>query len=99
MDFIKDIHEARMTRNADNQRVLSYTDCCERLYLTMLVLQLLRQFPQFAPSAHGYAKKTNGKYTEITRKEFDSNRPKDNKANNNLFMLPFFLGIIGLLYQ
>jgi len=24
---------------------------------------------------------------------------KDNKANNNLFMLPFFLGIIGLLYQ
>jgi len=24
---------------------------------------------------------------------------KDNKANNNLFMLPFFLGIMGLLYQ
>jgi hypothetical protein len=24
---------------------------------------------------------------------------KDNKANNNLFMLPLFLGIIGLLYQ
>jgi hypothetical protein len=24
---------------------------------------------------------------------------KDNKANNNLFMLPFFLGIFGLLYQ
>jgi len=58
MEFLAELHEARMTRNADNQRVLSYTDCCERLYLTMLVLQLLRQFPQFAPSAHGYAKKT-----------------------------------------
>ena len=58
MDFLTELHEARMTRDSGNQRVLSYTDCCERLYLTMLVLELLRRYPQFAPVAHGYAKRT-----------------------------------------
>lgn len=58
MDFLTELHEARMTRDSGNQRVLTYTDCCERLYLTMLVLELLRRYPQFAPVAHGYAKKT-----------------------------------------
>jgi len=58
MDFLTELHEARMTRDSGNQRVLTYTDCCERLYLTMLTLELLRRYPQFAPVAHGYAKKT-----------------------------------------
>lgn len=58
LDFLEELHEARMTRDSGNQRVLTYTDCCERLYLTMLVLELLRRYPQFAPVAHGYAKKT-----------------------------------------
>ena len=58
MEFIAELHEARMTRDSNNNRVLTYTDCCERLYLSLLVLQLLRQYPQFAPSASGYAKKT-----------------------------------------
>ena len=58
MEFLAELHEARMTRDSNNQRVLTYTDCCERLYLSMLVLQLLRQYPQFAPVASGYAKKT-----------------------------------------
>jgi len=58
MQFLAELHEARMTRDSNNQKVLTYTDCCERLYLTLLSLELLRRYPQFAPFAHGYAKKT-----------------------------------------
>ena len=29
--FIKDIHEARLTRSKGNVKSLSYTDCCESL--------------------------------------------------------------------
>jgi len=58
MEFLAELHEARMTRDSNNQRVLTYTDCCERLYLSLLGLELLRRYPQFAPVAHGYAKKT-----------------------------------------
>ena len=58
MEFLAELHEARMTRDSNNQKVLTYNDCCERLYLSILSLELLRRFPQFAPFAHGYAKKT-----------------------------------------
>lgn len=58
MDFLKDLHEARMTRNSNNVKVLTYTDCCERLYLSLLVLELLRQYPTFAVAAKKYAKQT-----------------------------------------
>ena len=60
MEFIKDINEARMTRDSSNARVLTYTDCCERLYLTMLVLDLLRNYPTFTNTVRAYAKKTSG---------------------------------------
>ena len=55
MDFIQEIHEARMTRNASNQRVLTYTDCCERLYLSVLIVDLLRRFPKYQRAAQNYA--------------------------------------------
>ena len=55
MQFIEEIHEARMTRNANNQRVLTYTDCCERLYLSLLVVDLLRRFPKYKRPAQNYA--------------------------------------------
>jgi hypothetical protein len=58
MDFLKDLHEARMTRNENNVKVLSYTDCTERLYLSLLVLELLRQYENYKPAAQRYAKKT-----------------------------------------
>lgn len=61
MDFLVELHEARMTRDSSNHKVLTYTDCCERLYLTMLALELMRRYPQFAPYSHGYAKKTISK--------------------------------------
>ena len=58
MDFIKELHEARLTRQGGSLKSLTYTDCCERAYLTMLILEVLRRFPNSAPYAHGYAKKT-----------------------------------------
>jgi len=58
LNFLTELHEARMTRNTSDNSKLSYTDCCERLYLTLLILDLLRKFPQFAPVTAGYATKT-----------------------------------------
>ena len=60
MQFIQELHEARLTRSGGSLRTLTYTDCCERAYLTCLVLELLRRFPTTAPYAHGYAKNTSG---------------------------------------
>ena len=60
MEFIKELHEARLTRQGGALKSLTYTDCCERAYLTMLILEVLRKFPNTAAYAHGYAKKTSG---------------------------------------
>ena len=60
MDFIKELHEARLTRQGGALKSLTYTDCCERAYLTMLIMEVLRKFPNTAAYAHGYAKKTSG---------------------------------------
>ena len=61
MQFIQELHEARLTRNDQNLRVLTYTDCCERLYLSLLILEVLRKFPTSASAAKKYAQNT-GKY-------------------------------------
>lgn len=60
MDFIKGIHEARMTRDSGGTKKLTYTDCCERLYLSLLVLETMRQFPQFRLPVKKYATRTAG---------------------------------------
>ena len=60
MDFIKEITEARMTRDSTGTRKLTYTDCCERLYLSLLVLETMRNFPQFSLPVQKYAKRTAG---------------------------------------
>lgn len=60
MDFIKELHEARLTRQSGSLKTLTYTDCCERAYLTILILEVLRRFPNTAAYAHGYAKSTSG---------------------------------------
>ena len=51
LEFLNELHEARMTRNSFDQAKLTYTDCCERLYLSMLSLELLRRFPGSLPTA------------------------------------------------
>ena len=43
--FIKDLHEARMTKDNGSSRKLTYSDCCERLYLMLLILETMRNFP------------------------------------------------------
>ena len=58
MEFIQDLIEARMTRDKSGQRLLSYRDCCERAYLTLLILELMRNYPQLIPNVKGYANKT-----------------------------------------
>ena len=56
LEFLDEIHEARMPRNSSDQRQLTYSDCCERLYLSLLVLEVFRRFPSFKPIANGYAR-------------------------------------------
>lgn len=57
--FLEELYEARMTRNTTDQSKLTYTDCGERLYLSLLILELLRQYPGASKGiANGYAKKT-----------------------------------------
>lgn len=61
MDFIKDLHEARMLRDENNARVLTYTDCIERLYITLLCLEIMRHFTQHTDYVKRYASKTTRK--------------------------------------
>ena len=60
MDFIKDLHEARMTKDNGSSRKLTYTDCGERAYLTLLALETMRQYPDFKGYVERYCKKTSG---------------------------------------
>ena len=58
--FLKDIHEARMTKDNGSSRNLTYTDCGERMYLTLLALETMRQYPDFKGAVQRYCKKTSG---------------------------------------
>lgn len=60
MDFIKDLHESRMTKDNGSSQRLTYTDCGERMYLILLALETMRQFPQFRLPVQKYCKKTAG---------------------------------------
>lgn len=69
-EFLTELHEARMTRNSDNQRRLTYADCRERAYLTLLMLQVMRYFPSHRITASKYAYKTV-MYRDYTRFRVD----------------------------
>lgn len=58
MDFIKELQEGRMIRDKTNARVLTYADCCERLYISLLVIELMRQFPYSTSFVRSYCKRT-----------------------------------------
>lgn len=60
MDFIKDLYEGRMLRDQNNARVLTYTDCCERTFLSLLILEVMRLYPRYQKIAKSYAGKTVG---------------------------------------
>jgi hypothetical protein len=58
--FLKDLHESRMTKDNGPSRKLSYADCGERMYLTLLALETMRQYPDFKTTVQKYCKKTSG---------------------------------------
>lgn len=60
MDFIKEIYEARMTRGSNDQRELTYTDVCERLFLSLCILELMYKSPAHKADVIRYAKATVG---------------------------------------
>ena len=58
--FLKDMHETRMTKDNGSSQKLTYTDCGERLYLSLLVLEVLRKYQETNSFVRTYAKKTTG---------------------------------------
>lgn len=60
MDFIKDLHESRMTKDNGSSQRLTYTDCGERMYLILLALETMRQFPEFRLPVQKYCQRTAG---------------------------------------
>ena len=58
VEFIRELAEARMTRSSGRTERLSYKDVCERAYLGLLVIELLRQYPRFRDRAARYAQDT-----------------------------------------
>ena len=58
MDFIKDLQESRMTRQGDTVKRLTFADCCENMYLTLLALEILTQYPKQIPMAKEYARRS-----------------------------------------
>lgn len=71
MNFIKELQESRMTRDARNQRLLTYTDCKEKAYLTILCLQAMRYYRKHKTDAMKYAYKTV-MFREYNRFRIDS---------------------------
>jgi len=58
--FLKDLHESRMTKDNGSSQKLTYTDCGERMYLTLLALETMRQYPEFRILAQKYCTRTKG---------------------------------------
>jgi len=58
MEFVKELHESRLTRGAGNIKTLTFTDCCERLFLSVMTLELLTKYPSFRGAAREYARRT-----------------------------------------
>jgi len=58
--FLRDLHESRMTKDNGSSQKLTYSDCGERAYLTLLALETMRQYPDFRDYVQRYAKKTAG---------------------------------------
>jgi hypothetical protein len=57
MNFIKEIHEARLVRTEGDQRQ-SYIEVCENLYLILLTIEFLKRTSGGRRLAEDYARKT-----------------------------------------
>ena len=58
MNFIKDLKEARMLRDKNDQLALTYSDAKEKMYLLILILETMRNFKNFKSVAAAYSRKT-----------------------------------------
>lgn len=58
MNFIRELQESRLTRDQNNVRSLTYTDASERLYISILVLQVLHSYEKYRKHSKRYASKT-----------------------------------------
>lgn len=70
-EFLHDIHESRMTRSSRNQRILTYTDCRERAFLILLMMQVMRHYRSHRDTSAKYAYKTV-MYRDYGRHRVDS---------------------------
>ena len=57
-EFLSELQESRMTRNARNQRMLTYSDCRERAFLMLLMIHVMRYYKKHRIPAGKYAYKT-----------------------------------------
>lgn len=57
-EFLNEITEARLTRQESSLRTLTYTDCCERTYLILLTLEVMRHFAGSRGFVSAYARRT-----------------------------------------
>ena len=63
MQFLQNLSESRMTKNAKDQPILTYSDCCEKLYLLLLTIEFMRNYAVAYPFVKKYCRDTqHGNY-------------------------------------
>ena len=58
MEFLQELKESRLTRDKQDQKVLTYNDCCEKFYLIMLIVEMMREMPYSTHFVQNYCKRT-----------------------------------------
>jgi|TARA_R110000851_G_scaffold11354_2_gene39899 hypothetical protein len=89
MDFIRDLEEARLTRDAANRPKFTYTDVAERAYLSFLALEVLRRYPAYQKNVKKYAEQTlRGTYKQFLQGASD--------LHNFIYFLTDDVGVLKL---
>lgn len=58
MEFIRNLEEAKLTRNPSTFNKLSYSDICENVYLCLLIVELMRKYQPYNIKMMEYTKNT-----------------------------------------
>ena len=58
--FLREIHESRHTRNTANHKTLTANDCAERIYLTILCIEMMRHSKSSQVWTRKYVNQTRG---------------------------------------
>lgn len=81
MNFIKDLKEARMLRDKNDQLSLTYADAKEKTYLILLILETMRNFKSFKSIAAAYSRKT------IRYDNYKHFRPESTDLHNLIYFV------------